>query len=286
MADVARELVRQPPPEDTGRATWTLETLGAALQEHCPDLEPMSHETVRRWLQQAGINYRRAKGWLVSPDPHYELKKHQRDRLLWIARRTPQGAAVWLDESWFIRWPYTFRSWANQGEPLHVRQRWNEEVDKTALFAALDDTTQTALLYWASGQPNSDQQVIFLEQLTQHYAQQECDFIAMFWDKAPWHTSHQTQRWIRDYNHRAKREQLPRLLTVCHPTKSPWLMPLEPIFGWVKHCVLGGHVFDTVTALQQAVEVAFRQRVAQAKPRHDQAVAEFLAAAEKSRSVS
>lgn len=285
METAARDLVRHCPPAETGRATWTLETLGVALQEQCPHLSPMSHETVRRWLHKAKIRYRRTKGWMSSPDPQYELKKHQRDRLLWIARRTAEGVAVWQDESWFIRWPYAFRSWAVQGEPLTVRQRWNEAVDKTALFAALDDATQEALLYWAPGQPNSDQQIIFLDQLTLHYAARNKAFIALFWDKAPWHTSRQTQHWIRDYNQRAKREQLPRLLTVCHPTRSPWLMPLEPIFGWVKHCVLGGHVFETVAELQQAVEIAFQQRVAQAKPRHDQEIAAFLAAAQKSRSV-
>jgi len=282
---VARELVRHRPPEETERATWTLETLGAELQARCPQLSPMSYETVRRWLQQSHIRYRRSKGWMGSPDPHYELKKHQRDRLLWMARRTPNGATVWLDESWFIRWPYAFRSWAVKGEWLTVPQRWNEAVDKVALFAALDDASQETLLYWAPGQPNSDQQVIFLAQLTRHYATLDKDFIALFWDKASWHTSRKTQQWIRAYNRRAKREQLPRLLTVCHPTRSPWLMPLEPIFGWVKHAVLGGQDFETVAELQQAVEAAFHQRVAKAKPRHDKVIAEFLDRAQKSRSV-
>ncbi len=64
-----------------------------------------------------------------------------------MARRTPNGAAVWLDESWFIRWPYAFRSWAFKGEWLTVPQRWNEAVDKVALFAALDDASQETLLY-------------------------------------------------------------------------------------------------------------------------------------------
>jgi hypothetical protein len=55
------------------------------------------------------------------------------------------------------------------------------------------------------------------------------------------------------------------------PTRSPWLMPLEPIFGWTKHQVLGGRLFQTVAQLQAAVERYFHQRVAQAKERRDQA---------------
>ena len=56
-------------------------------------------------------------------------------------------------------------------------------------------------------------------------------------------------------------------------------MPLESVFGWVKHQVLGGRFFRTVSELQQAVALAFQQRVAQAKKRHDKAVAGFLAVA-------
>jgi len=273
-----KDLVHQMPPEETGRATWTLSSLSEYLCDHFAHLLRVSHETVRRWLQQAKIVYRRAKDWLISPDPHYALKKHQRDRLLRMARQASDGVAVWLDESWFVRWPYSFRSWAEKAQSLSVPQRWNEDVDTTALFVALDDDSQQSLLHWAAGQPNSDEMVIFLEKLTAHYATQGKRFIALFWDKASWHTSKQTRRWIRAYNRKAKQEGLPRLLVVHHPTRSPWLMPLEAIFGWVKHQVLGGRLFETVSALQEAVEIAFQQRVAQAKMRHDKAVSQFLAA--------
>jgi putative transposase len=255
----------------------------AAQFEH---LSRISYETVRRWLKQAKIVYRRAKGWIISPDVRYELKKHQRDRLLRIARQASDGVAVWLDESWFVRWPYWYRTWAEQGKSLTVLQRWSEKVDTTALFAALDDESQQSLLYWAQGQPNSDEMIVFLEKLTTHYTAQGKRFIALFWDKASWHTSKKTRDWIRAYNQKAKQAGLPRLLVSYHPTRSPWLMPLESVFCWVKHQVLGGRVFQTIPELQQAVALAFQQRVAQAKKRHDKAVATFLAAAaQKSTSV-
>ena len=253
--------------------------LASRICAHFDHLSRISHETVRRWLKQAKIVYRRAKGWIISPDPRYGLRKHQRDRLLRLARQAPDGVAVWLDESWFVRWPYWFRSWVEQGKPLTVLQRWSEPVDTTALFAALDDETQQPLLHWAQKQPNSDEMIVFLDKLTKHYASQGRRFIALFWDKASWHTSHQTRQWIRAYNRRAKHSGLPRLLVNYHPTRSPWLMPLEAIFGWVKHQVLGDRIFQTVSELQQAVEVAFWQRVAPARKRHDKVVAEFLATA-------
>ena len=237
----------------------------------------MSHEAVRRLLAVRNIVYRQAKRWLTSPDPLYELRKDQRDRLLALARGSPEGTAIWLDQSWFVRWPYQFRAWACRDEPLRVAQRWSEDVDTVALYATVDDETQEAFLQWAERQPNSEETVRFLEALMTHWTDQGKRFIILFWDNASWHTSKRTRTWIREYNRRAKQEGLTRLIICQQPTRSPWLMPLESIFGWIKHQVLGGRLFETVAELQAAVERYFRQRVASAKTRRDKAWAAALA---------
>ena len=257
--------MRQGPPPAQDRATWTLHHLSEAIAARFDHIASISHETVRRLLARRKITYRRAKEWIVSPDPLFGLRKHQRDRLLVMARNAPDGAAVWLDQSWFVCWPYRFWAWATRDDPPRVAKRWNEVVDTTALYAALDDETQEAFLSWAEGQPNSEVTVEFLEALMTYWTQKGKRFIALLWDKAPWHTSRRTRQWIRDYNRRAKREGLTRLI-MCHlPTRSPWLMPLEPIFGWIKHRVLGDRFFSTVADLQAAVERAFECRIATAQ---------------------
>jgi transposase len=286
VAEVAEELVRREPPAEEGRATWTLQGLAKAIAARFDHISTMSLEAVRRLLRMRSIVYRLAKRWLTSPDPLYGLRKSQRDRLRALARESSDGAAVWLDQSWFVRWPYQFRAWAARGEPLQVAQRWSEEVETTALYAALDDETQEAFLSWAEGQPNSEETIRFLKTLMAHWTDQGKRFIVLFWDKASWHTSKQTRAWIRTYNRRAKQEDLARLIVCQLPTRSPWLMPLESIFGWTKHQVLGGRLFKTVAELQAAVERYFRQRVASAKERRDRAWATALATAtQNSRSV-
>ena len=279
VAEVAERLVRQEPPAEEGRATWTLHGLARAIAARFDHIDAMSHEAVRRLLTMRNIAYRQAKRWLTSPDLLYGLRKSQRDRLLALARASPEGAAVWLDQSWFVRWPYQFRAWASRDKPLRVTQRWCEEVDTVALYAALDDETQEAFLSWAEGQPNSEETVRFLEALMVHWTDQGKRFIVLFWDKASWHTSKRTRTWIRAYNWRAKREGSARLIICQLPTRSPWLMPLESVFGWTKHQVLGGRPFETVAELQAAVERHFRQRVASAKERRDQAWTAALATA-------
>ena len=213
----AKDLVRQGPPAEQDRATWTLKDLSEALATQCEQVQQVSHETVRRWLLKAGIRYRRAKEWLTSPDPLDSLHKRQRDRLLVFARQAPDGAAVWLDQSWFVHWPYRFWAWAEK--PPQVAKRWVEKVDTLALYAALDDESQETFLDWATGQPNSDMTIAFLDQLMDHWTARGKRFIVLFWDRAPWHKSKQTRHWIRTYNQRAKREGLTRLI-LCYLAHS------------------------------------------------------------------
>lgn len=285
MAEVAENLVRQGPPPAQERATWTLHDLAAAIAARFAHIAAMSHEAVRRLFGGRDILYRQAKHWLTSPDPQYVLHKRQRDRLLIMARQAPDGAAVWLDESWFVRWPYQFWGWAKRKERLPVPLRWSEKVERTALFAALDDESQESFLRWADGQPNSERMITYLEALMTHWTEKGKRFIVLFWDRASFHTSHRVRRWIRDYNGRAKKEGLTRLVPFWLPARSPWLMPLEAVFGAVKHRVLGNRTFDTLAVLRMAVERAFCNRVAKAKVRRDCRWARALNIHDKSMSV-
>jgi len=252
-------------------------------------LTEVERETLLGWQRSDHvIRYRRArilflsaKGWLSSPDPLYILRKSQRDRLLKMARRDPDGAAVWLDESWFVKWPYAYWSWSLPDKQPTYRQRWNENVEKIALFASLDDESQNSFLHWATGQPNSDRMIDFLQALAQHWTEQGKRYIALFWDKASWHTSCKTRNWLRAYNRTAKKQGLCRILICFHPTRSPWLMPLEAIFGAIKHRILGNLDFDTLAALKSAVEAYFLHLIPEAKARRDLACLKL----EKSRSV-
>ena len=268
MRTEVEEHIHAGPPADQHRATWSLASLAAQIATDFETIQSVSRETVRRFLQALKIKYRKAKGWLTSPDPLYSLRKTQRDRLL-MARNDPNGAAVWLDESWFVKWPYAYWGWSLPDEKLTYRQRWNEDVEKVALFASLDDESQSSFLHWATGQPNSERMIDFLQALAQHWTSQGKRYIALFWDKASWHTSHQTRNWLRTYNRMAKKQGLCRILVCFHPTRSPWLMPLEAIFGAIKHRILADLDFDTLAALKSAVENYFHQRIPEAKARRD-----------------
>lgn len=271
------DILHMDPSMEEGRSSHTLESLGRAVAKMLGLPKPLYGETVRRLLHPLGIVYYKAKSWLTSPDPKYSLHKKQRDRLLARARKDPDASAVWLDESWFVRWPYSYHAWTARDEKPKVAQRWKEKVDTQALYAALDDETQEPLLRWCEGQPNSKQTIRFLKMLAAEHTRRGDRYVALFWDRASWHTSRRARRWIKAYNSRAKRRGLTRLLVRPLPTRSPWLMPLEPIFGWVKHHVLGKTEYETMGDLRHAVENGFTARVPEAKKRRCRAWAKSQA---------
>lgn len=71
-----RELIRRS-PRDLGHETslWTLGLLAQTSFEQGLTTTRVTGETVRATLATLGIQWRRAKHWITSPDPHYEAKK-------------------------------------------------------------------------------------------------------------------------------------------------------------------------------------------------------------------
>ena len=57
------------------RSTWTLRLAAEVCWERGLTPYPVSIETIRQALKRLGVNWRRAKRWITSPDPQYALKK-------------------------------------------------------------------------------------------------------------------------------------------------------------------------------------------------------------------
>ncbi len=64
-------------PRDFGkeRSTWTLELAAQVSFEQGIISTHVSDESVRRALKRLKTNWKRAKHWITSPDPQYQLKK-------------------------------------------------------------------------------------------------------------------------------------------------------------------------------------------------------------------
>jgi transposase len=71
-----RELLHQS-PRNFGKDTslWTLELAAKLSFEEGLTERRVSGETIRATLSRMGVNWRRAKRWITSPDPEYARKK-------------------------------------------------------------------------------------------------------------------------------------------------------------------------------------------------------------------
>ena len=68
-------LHRSPRTFGRGTSLWTLELAAEVAHEQGLTATRVSGETIRATLARRGVGWKRAKRWLVSPDPAYRRKK-------------------------------------------------------------------------------------------------------------------------------------------------------------------------------------------------------------------
>lgn len=145
------------------------------------------------------------------------------------------------DECWFSRFAQPNASgWAEKGASLKFIQRTPrpKDPDKAlACFGAVRQDNQQTYLYFADGQPNSENMWLFIIALLALARHEAKKAVVLLWDNATWHKSQRIRQWIRTYNQHAKQKGEPRLLTWLLPLQSPWLNPIEPRWAHAKRAV-------------------------------------------------
>jgi len=75
-AQKLKDLLRRSPREfKRDSSLWTLELLAEVSYEQGLSSRKVSYETIRTTLKELGVNWKGAKHWLSSSDPHYAHKK-------------------------------------------------------------------------------------------------------------------------------------------------------------------------------------------------------------------
>ena len=85
------------------RSTWTLGLLVEVCVEQGITEQPVSQERLRQALVRLKVSWKRAKNWITSPDPQYQLKKAQRQRLIKLTQAHADWVLGFLDEVWWSR---------------------------------------------------------------------------------------------------------------------------------------------------------------------------------------
>jgi transposase len=207
-----------------------------------------------------------------EPRPRVRGEKKLRDRLLgWVARAPERRAGVFIDQSWFVLWPAAAPGWARRGRPPRVRKAksWpkHKPPPSCCLYARMDALDRAVASSWHPTW-NKDQTWAHLQATIAAYAARGVRSLVVFWDNAPWHHATLVRDRIDEHNATARATGGLRVRLVFLPSKSPWLMPLEPVFGQTKRAV-GPRERACLADLQAAVDARLARRNADARDRHD-----------------
>ena len=244
--DRLRDLLHQSPRDyDHPKSQWTLDLVATVAYAEGITPRQVSGEAVRQALHRLGVNWKRAKNWIHSPDPEYARKKQRRDDLIARAAKCPEWAVGFVDEVWWSRIAQPVRHvWVKGTEipratELHIPKNEQKAMACYGLLLKQEpDTPSQMLLRFVDGRPVSAVTTDFLEWACDQLNEQGLRVWVLVWDNAPWHTSREVRDWIRSHNHQVKTTgQGVRILPCFLPTQSPWLNPIEAKWGHGKRAI-------------------------------------------------
>lgn len=226
------------------RSTWTLDLLAEVAHQQGITEHQVSRTTIEEALKAMGITWSRAKRWIVSPDEQYELKKHQRNRLLKLSEQNPDWVVGFLDEVWWsrLRDPM-MHTWSENGKSLALMEKTQDKSDPEAKAIAcygvyLREHSQM-LVRFVEQRPVSEITCEFLAWIAQQVSQMGKRVLPLIWDNASWHISKQVRQWVRQHNAQVKRTGKGVRLIICQlPVKSPWLNAIEPKWIHAKRAIV------------------------------------------------
>ena len=180
----------------------------------------------------------------------------------WVNADSDRRAAVFIDESWFVLWPYPASAWARVGRPVRVAKTksWRDQdrPPSCALYGQMDARTRQVTDEWHRTW-NQEETWAHLEGVIAAYAKAGTRYLVVFWDHAPWHLAGSVRMRVAEHNREARQNGGVHVLLFPLPIRSPWLMPLEPVFGQTKRAV-GARERASMAEIQAAVDQRIARR--------------------------
>jgi len=229
---------------------WSLTKLRDYLAQH--RYLPVSRETIRLVLKDAGISWQNTKTWKHSNDPDFAAKKA---RILDLYDRAPaDGRVICVDEFGPLNLlPRPGKGWFCKGEPTRLRATYTRTAGVRHMFAALD---------LASGQMfyrirDRKRWIEFLEFLRQVRRRFPSGRLYLVLDNYGPHNTTQVRSWCA-----ANDVEL-----VFTPTNASWLNWIECEFTALRYFALNGSDYRDHDTQNRAIAGYLRWRNNHAKPR-------------------
>lgn len=169
--------------------------------------------------------------------------------------------AFYLDEAgpYLVR-PSSGQKWAEEAKLWKVASSWKTR-GKLVVFGALK-ANPGKVYHHIDKSKGCKVMLKFIQRLAKLY--KHMSKIYLIWDNAKAHEANHLIHWIERWN--AKGEVTFKVLPL--PTYSPWLNPIEPIFGGLYRKVIAGSNFRWPANMADAIHRYFRYRNRQIDNKH------------------
>jgi hypothetical protein len=201
-----------------------------------------SDEAIRQPLGRLGLNWKRAKPWMTSPEPHDARKQAARDRVLRLKAHHPEGGLGFEEEVWWSRGAQPTRHAWTAGPPRQVQLLTSAPrepaPDAVACYGFWRHDTHKGMLRFVAGRPLGEVTVPFLAWLCWSIPQEGKQGLVVIWDDASWHMADVVTRWVKEQNRRAGRGNGVRAVICELPVARPWLHTIEPCWTHAKKAIM------------------------------------------------
>jgi transposase len=224
------------------RSTWTLELIAEVCHERGLTARQLSIEAIRCILERLKINWKRAKNWMTSPDPNYEVKKARRDTLIGLAAQNPDWVLGFEDEVWWSRLARpSLHAWTD-GPPLKVQllsaDKDDPDPEAIACYGIYRLDTRQVMVRFVEDRPLGNVTIQFLDWVCWSISQEGKRVLVVVWDDASWHTADAVTHWVVEHNQRIKPGQGVEIVLCELPVASPWLNNIEPCWKHAKKAIV------------------------------------------------
>jgi transposase len=236
------------------RTSWCQKDLKKVMEKSGFQL---SQQNIRKIINDAGFNYRKAKTSLTSNDPNYAEKLKNITNIL--SNLGPKEKFFSIDEYGpFAIKLHGGRSLVPPGEIKSVPQ-WQKNKGSLIITAALELATNQ-ITHFYSENKNTAEMIKLLNILIKKYADEECIYFS--WDAASWHASKALFKRVDEINSEEykKRIKSPIVKLAPLPTSAQFLNVIESVYSGMARAIIHNSDYQSVEECKAAINRYFLER--------------------------
>lgn len=184
---------------------------------------PVSRNTLRTILKQAGLSWKKCKKLLSKADADKRTEFVSQFQKLYEQMCQGQVRIIYLDEAHFHQDLDLGHTWSPIGQPTW-RQSSSPSLSARLNWYDAYDFSRGQCFIWHFGRCHSDHTIEFLKKLAAWLDQDDQMQTIIIWDGAPWHRANKVKTCADTLG----------FTLIALPAYSPDLNPIEALWKWMR----------------------------------------------------